>query len=103
MEPDNHVFPGIVISALRGGSGKTILSLGIIAALKEGGKKVTPFKKGPDYIDAGWLGLAAGQPCYNLDTFLLDISTVQRSFHLHAASSEISVIEGTNNENVSVE
>lgn len=94
MEPDNHAFPGIVISALRGGSGKTLLSIGIIAALKESGKKVTPFKKGPDYIDAGWLGLAAGQPCYNLDTFLLDISTVKHSFYSRAAHSEISVIEG---------
>ncbi|MBU0993706.1 MAG: cobyrinate a,c-diamide synthase [Proteobacteria bacterium] len=94
MRSDNHDFPGIVISALRGGSGKTILSIGIIAALKDGGKKVTPFKKGPDYIDAGWLGLAAGQPCYNLDTFLLDIPTVKHSFYTHAAQSEISIIEG---------
>ena len=94
MESDNHDFPGLVISALRGGSGKTILSIGIIAALKERGKKVTPFKKGPDYIDAGWLGLAAGQPCYNLDTFLIDIHTVENSFYHHAGSSEISVIEG---------
>ena len=65
-------FPRIVISALRGGSGKTIISIGIIAALKTRGISVAPFKKGPDYIDAGWLALAAGQPCYNLDTYLID-------------------------------
>ena len=76
-------FPGIVISALRGGSGKTILSVGIVSAWKKLGKKVVPFKKGPDYIDAGWLALAAGRPCYNLDTFLIDPKNVLSSFQSH--------------------
>ena len=64
-------FPRIMIAALRGGSGKTILSIGLIAAWRNLGKSIAPFKKGPDYIDAGWLALAAGRPCYNLDSFLL--------------------------------
>jgi cobyrinic acid a,c-diamide synthase len=63
-------IPGLVIAALRGGSGKTIFSVGIISALKNLGQTIAPFKKGPDYIDTGWLSLAAGRPCYNLDTFL---------------------------------
>jgi len=62
MMQDNMAFPRIVISAIRGGSGKTIISTGIIAAFKAAGKQVSPFKKGPDYIDAGWLALAAGRP-----------------------------------------
>jgi cobyrinic acid a,c-diamide synthase len=85
---------GIVISALRGGSGKTILSIGIIAALKKRGHLVAPFKKGPDYIDAGWLALAAGRPCYNLDSFLIDEDTLRSSFYTHTGPSEIAVIEG---------
>ena len=84
----------MLISALRGGSGKTILSLGIIAALKRQGHQVAPFKKGPDYIDAGWLALAAGRPCYNLDTFLLDAASVQHSFCTHTFPDQIAVIEG---------
>ncbi|HSM74109.1 MAG TPA: cobyrinate a,c-diamide synthase, partial [Desulfobacterales bacterium] len=87
-------FPRIVISALRGGSGKTILSIGIIAALTHGGKTVAPFKKGPDYIDAGWLALAAGRPCYNLDTFLASKEDVRASFLKHAQSADIAVVEG---------
>ncbi len=85
---------GIVISALRGGSGKTILSIGIIAALKKCGHLVASFKKGPDYIDAGWLGLAAGRPCYNLDSYLIEEDTLRCSFYTHTGPSEIAVIEG---------
>ena len=87
-------FPGIIISALRGGSGKTIFSVGIIAALKRRGKTVAPFKKGPDYIDAGWLALAAGQQCYNLDTFLIQQSTIRKSFACYTQTSDLAVIEG---------
>ena len=87
-------IPRIIIAALRGGSGKTILSIGIIAALRKLNKTVAPFKKGPDYIDAGWLALAAGQPCYNLDSFLLSQEDNLHSFLYHSADRSISVIEG---------
>ena len=86
--------PRILISALRGGSGKTILSIGIAAAYSKLGKKIASFKKGPDYIDTGWLALAAGRPCYNLDTFLAPEEQVLHSFLTHASHCDISVIEG---------
>ncbi|MBI5896985.1 MAG: cobyrinate a,c-diamide synthase, partial [Desulfobacterales bacterium] len=86
--------PGIVIAALRGGSGKTIFSVGIIAALRNRGVTVAPFKKGPDYIDAGWLALAAGRPCYNLDTFLIDTPSIQQSYLRHTQNTDVAVIEG---------
>ncbi len=94
MQQNKTEFPRIIIAALRGGSGKTILSIGIIAALSKLGKSIAPFKKGPDYIDAGWLALAAGRPCYNLDSFLLEPDTNYRSFLRHASDCDISVIEG---------
>jgi cobyrinic acid a,c-diamide synthase len=84
----------MIISALRGGSGKTILSIGVIGAWKQEGKTVIPFKKGPDYIDAGWLALAAGQPCYNLDSFLLNQTQILHAFSRHATSSGIAIVEG---------
>lgn len=86
--------PGIVIAALRGGSGKTIFSVGIIAALRNRGATVAPFKKGPDYIDAGWLALAAGRPCYNLDSFLIAAPTIRQSYQRHTQAADIAVIEG---------
>jgi cobyrinic acid a,c-diamide synthase len=85
---------GIVIGALRGGSGKTMVSLGLIAALAADGRPVAAFKKGPDYIDAGWLSLAAGRPCYNLDTFLIDADRIRRTFHIHTRDTDVAVIEG---------
>ncbi|MDP3286449.1 MAG: cobyrinate a,c-diamide synthase, partial [Desulfobacterales bacterium] len=57
-------------------------------------KQVSPFKKGPDYIDAGWLALAAGRPCYNLDTFLTPVDLVLTSFYSHSLNTDLSVIEG---------
>jgi cobyrinic acid a,c-diamide synthase len=86
--------PGVVVAALRGGSGKTIFSVGIIAALRRLGRSIAPFKKGPDYIDAGWLALAAGRPCYNLDTFLIDRETLLGSYHTHTRDVNFTVIEG---------
>jgi cobyrinic acid a,c-diamide synthase len=94
MQKDGLDLPRIIISALRGGAGKTILSIGIIAALKEQGKSITPFKKGPDYIDAGWLALAAGRPCHNLDTFLIPPVQVFASFLSHTTHRDTAVIEG---------
>ncbi|MBT6341145.1 MAG: cobyrinate a,c-diamide synthase [Desulfobacula sp.] len=86
--------PGIVIAGLRGGSGKTIISLGITAAWKQKGFRVSPFKKGPDYIDAGWLSKAAGRPCYNLDTFLCISPIVKQSYLESSKHCDIAVVEG---------
>ncbi|MGD8342657.1 MAG: cobyrinate a,c-diamide synthase [Desulfobacterales bacterium] len=94
MHQDGTFAPRILIAALRGGSGKTILSIGLIAAWKKRNKSIAPFKKGPDYIDTGWLALAAGRPCYNLDTFLLASSQIGQSFLTHTHPDDIAVIEG---------
>jgi cobyrinic acid a,c-diamide synthase len=63
--------PRLIVSGLRGGSGKTLLSLGLARALTQDGFCLKAFKKGPDYIDAAWLGLAAGRSAANLDLFFL--------------------------------
>ncbi len=86
--------PRLVLSATRGGSGKTTLALGIIAAWQKKGKRVAVFKKGPDFIDAGWLGAAAGRLCYNLDPFLMEKENILRSFGEHTADADAAVIEG---------
>ncbi len=87
-------LPRLVMAALRGGAGKTTLSLGMAAAWRKRGKKVAPFKKGPDYIDAAWLSLAAGQLCHNLDLFLMGRQEVLRSFERNTWTADIALIEG---------
>jgi cobyrinic acid a,c-diamide synthase len=87
-------FPKLMIAALRGGSGKTILSMGLIVALNEAGNTIAPFKKGPDYIDAGWLALAAGRPCYNLDPYLMDPRSIVGSFLSHTPPGNTAIVEG---------
>lgn len=88
------LLPRLVMAALRGGAGKTTLSLGLIAAWKKLGRKVAPFKKGPDYIDSAWLSLAAERPCRNLDTYLMGPQKVQQSFGLNAEPEGVSLVEG---------
>ena len=94
QETKPMAVPRILITALRGGSGKTIVSLGVIASLRKRGMAVTPFKKGPDFIDAGWLALAAGHPCHNLDTFLMPSRQIYLSFSTRTLESDLAVIEG---------
>jgi cobyrinic acid a,c-diamide synthase len=87
-------IPRIVIAAQRGGAGKTVLSVGLVAAMRARGLSVAAFKKGPDYIDAGWLGLAAGRDCFNLDSYLFDTDTVRGSFLKRSSDSDLAIIEG---------
>jgi len=86
--------PRVIIGALKGGSGKTILSLGLVSAWRQKGLKIAPFKKGPDFIDAGWLAFAAERPCYNLDPFLMNEDQIMASFLSRSDHSDLSVIEG---------
>jgi cobyrinic acid a,c-diamide synthase len=86
--------PRLIIAGLKGGSGKTIVSLGIIRAWRERGLSVVPFKKGPDYIDAGWLSSAADHPCFNLDPFLISKEKILYSFQGHFGNADCAVIEG---------
>lgn len=87
----------LLISGLSGGSGKTIVSLGLARFLANSGLNVFPFKKGPDYIDTAWLTQASRRPCYCLDPFFLNEEELFRHFCsvLHAApDGSIAVIEG---------
>ncbi len=87
-------IPRVVVSGLRGGSGKTTLSVGLAAAFARRGLVVAPFKKGPDYIDAGWLAAATGRPCYNLDPYLIGDEWVLPSFLLRCQGADIALMEG---------
>ncbi|TVO75495.1 cobyrinate a,c-diamide synthase [Sedimenticola selenatireducens] len=82
------------ISAAHKSSGKTTLSIGLTAALRNRGMCVQTFKKGPDYIDPLWLTAASGRPCVNLDFFTMDKGEILDEFGRAMQAAEIGVIEG---------
>jgi len=86
--------PRVVISAPQGRSGKTTVSMGLVAALADRGLVVQPFKKGPDYIDPSWLTGAARRPCRNLDLFIMGEGGALSAFRAGVAGASIAVIEG---------
>lgn len=85
-----HLF----ISAAHKSSGKTTITLGLVAALKGKGLSVQTFKKGPDYIDPMWLGKASGKPCYNLDFNTMGDEEITATFLRHSRQADITLIEG---------
>jgi len=84
----------VVLAGLRGGSGKTLLAIGLASCLSREGFTVSPFKKGPDFIDSGWLARAAGRACHNLDPFLMTDTQIIESFLFNSLNADISLIEG---------
>jgi cobyrinic acid a,c-diamide synthase len=84
----------VFISAAHKSSGKTTLCIGLAAALRARGEVVQPFKKGPDYIDPLWLGLAAGRPCYNLDPYLSSADELRGEFAQRMAGASLGLVEG---------
>lgn len=84
----------VLISAAHKSSGKTILSLGISAALSRRGLQVQTFKKGPDYIDPLWLSRASRRNCYNLDFWTQTEGEIVSLFERRTRDAAIGVIEG---------
>jgi len=87
--------PRLVIGAPQGRSGKTTLTLGLLRALTRRGIRVQPFKKGPDYIDAGWHTTAAGVTCRNLDSFFMSGTDICSSLIRNTAEASLAIIEGS--------
>jgi cobyrinic acid a,c-diamide synthase len=84
----------LFISAAHKSSGKTTVCIGLCAALTARGEVVQPFKKGPDYIDPLWLGLAAGRPCYNLDAYLMGAEEIRARVARSMRGATLGLIEG---------
>ncbi|MFC8042131.1 cobyrinate a,c-diamide synthase [Nocardia sp. NPDC057353] len=86
--------PAVVVAAPASGSGKTTLATGLIGALRRAGHRVAPFKVGPDYIDPGYHGLAAGRPGRNLDPVLVGVERVPGLYRHGSRGCDLAVVEG---------
>ena len=87
-------IPRVVIAAPGSGAGKTTVATGLMAALRQRGLQVSPHKVGPDYIDPGYHGLAAGRPGRNLDPVMVGESLVAPLLLHGARGCDIAVVEG---------
>ncbi|QZE15874.1 cobyrinate a,c-diamide synthase [Halosquirtibacter laminarini] len=83
-----------VIAAPHSGSGKTTITLGLLRALHNKGKKVQPFKVGPDYLDTTHHTIAAHHTSYNLDLFMSTEEHVKSTYQTHQSTSDVAITEG---------
>ncbi len=85
--------PGLMIAATRSGSGKTVLTLGLMRALGRRGLRVAGRKNGPDYIDPAFHAAVTGRPSYNLDSWSMPAALLRRL--AAAEDADLVVCEGS--------
>jgi cobyrinic acid a,c-diamide synthase len=85
--------PGLLVAAPSSGTGKTTVTLGLIAALRARGLAVQPFKCGPDYIDPAFHTAASGRASFNLDSWAMPEAALRH--HLEQATgADLVIAEG---------
>ena len=87
-------IPRILLAAGASGSGKTLITCGLLQALVNRKMKVASFKCGPDYIDPMFHSRVIGTKSRNLDTFFTDSDVTRYLLGRNAADCDIAVMEG---------
>lgn len=86
--------PGLIIAAPASGSGKTVVTLGLLRHLANAGIAVASAKAGPDYIDPAFHAAASGRACVNLDPWAMPASMLRAAAAGLARSADLVVCEG---------
>jgi cobyrinic acid a,c-diamide synthase len=85
---------GLIVAAPKSASGKTTVTLGLLAALRRKGVAVRPAKAGPDYIDAAFHAAAAGVAGFNLDSWAMPPPLLDALVAEGARDGDLLVVEG---------
>ena len=90
------VFPRIMLAAPKSGSGKTLLTCGLLEVLRRRGLNPIACKCGPDYIDPMFHRYVLGIPGRNLDSFFLPAEGVREVLVdvVREEQAGIAVLEG---------
>ena len=90
------VFPRIMLAAPKSGSGKTLLTCGLLEVLRRRGLNPIACKCGPDYIDPMFHRYVLGIPGRNLDSFFLPAESVRKVLvdAVREEQAGIAVLEG---------
>lgn len=90
------VFPRIMLAAPKSGSGKTLLTCGLLEVLRRRGLNPIACKCGPDYIDPMFHRYVLGIPGRNLDSFFLPTEGVRKVLvdAVREEQAGIAVLEG---------
>jgi cobyrinic acid a,c-diamide synthase len=84
----------LIVAAARSGSGKTTITLGLLAAFRRRGVAVRAAKAGPDYIDPAFHAAATGKAGINLDSWAMPPALLDALASDAAQAAELVVIEG---------
>ena len=93
-EEKREGIPRLLLTAPASGSGKTVVTSGLLALFSKMGLSCVSFKCGPDYIDPMFHRYVLGIPGSNLDSFFLDEDGVRQLFEERSADHELALIEG---------
>ena len=83
-----------VVAATASGSGKTMLTLGLLRAFRNRGLKVASAKVGPDHIDPRFHEAASGRPCLNLDPWAMKREVVASLLNDINHDTDLIIVEG---------
>jgi len=83
-----------LIAGTASGVGKTTTALALMAAFRQRGFAVQPFKCGPDFLDTGHHTVVSGRASRNLDTWMLDGKTNRIIFQNACINADIAIVEG---------
>ena len=87
-------YPRLVIAGTHSGVGKTTVTLALLAGFRRLGRRVQPFKVGPDFIDPGHHQMASGRESRNLDGWMLGPLVNRVVFQEAAQDADLSIVEG---------
>lgn len=85
---------GLIVAAPASGSGKTVITLGVLRQWMRRGLRVASAKVGPDYIDPAFHAAASGRPCRNLDPWAMRPATLAGAVGQLAKDADLVLAEG---------